>query len=102
MANTKPMILAVDFDGTLCENEYPGIGKPITQNINYVKTLKQNGWKIVLWTCRDKKQLYQAVHWCKKQGLEFDAVNTDIIAGVPCKKLYADIYLDDHNSEVFI
>ena len=24
----KPTIIAVDFDGTLCENDWPNIGKP--------------------------------------------------------------------------
>ena len=34
-------IIAVDFDGTLCENKYPKIGKPRTPIINAVKEEKK-------------------------------------------------------------
>ena len=30
------MIIAVDFDGTLCENDYPRIGRPNTKLINHL------------------------------------------------------------------
>lgn len=30
-------IIAVDFDGTLCENKWPEIGEPHTEVIEYIK-----------------------------------------------------------------
>ena len=37
----KPNIIAVDFDGTLCENKFPEIGEPNKPIIDYLKK-KQN------------------------------------------------------------
>lgn len=33
----KPNIIAVDFDGTLCENKWPEIGMPNEEVIEYLK-----------------------------------------------------------------
>ena len=97
------MVVAVDFDGTLTEDGfYPNCGKPIYKNIEYVKELKATGNKIILWTCREKESLQKAVNWCKDFGLDFAAVNENIDPeikieqfGYSCRKVYADIYLDD-------
>lgn len=74
---TKPYIVAVDFDGTLCENRYPSIGAPNKRLIRYLLKRKQNGALIVLWTCRGGQSLIDACEWCEKQGLIFDAVNSN-------------------------
>lgn len=97
-----PKILAVDFDGTLCEDAYPEIGKPNTNVIGLVQSYRQQGWRIVLWTCRNREALDAAVAWCSQQGLEFDAVNTNIpevqeMFGGDTRKVFADVYLDDKN-----
>ena len=94
------MIIAVDFDGTLCGNCWPGIGPPRQGVINYVKSQKQNGAKIILWTNRSGERLDAAVSWCEEQGIVFDAVNEnlpDIIErfGSDPRKIYADEYIDD-------
>ena len=97
----KYRILAVDFDGTLCENKFPDIGLPKLFVINYVKMLKKKGWKIILWTARDGKYLNEAKRWCKKQGLVFDEYNQDLKRlqkyGFNSRKVFADYYLDDKN-----
>jgi len=68
-------VLAVDFDGTLCEERYPEIGDPLPNMIGRVKTAQKYGIKIVLWTCREGEKLNKALAWCEEQGLVFDAVN---------------------------
>ena len=50
-----PRILAVDFDGTLFENGYPGVGAPIVapdgeRLLDKVIRLQQQGWYIILWS----------------------------------------------------
>lgn len=45
-------VIAVDFDGTLCECKYPDIGAPVTPVIEYVKERKAAGDIVILWTCR--------------------------------------------------
>lgn len=96
----KPSIIAVDFDGTLCTNAWPGIGEPCHEIINWVKHLRDAGHKIILWTCRDGMRLVDAIVWCADHGLFFDAVNDNLESH---KKLYkgnsrkilADLYIDD-------
>jgi hypothetical protein len=99
-------IIAVDFDGMLCENQYPDIGKPNTRMINWLIKKKACGSKIILWTCRTGEGLDHAVAWCGKQGLIFDAVNANLPEiieqfGGDTRKVNADIYIDDHNAPVF-
>ena len=43
-------IIAVDFDGTLCENKWPEIGEPNTELIGYLIMMQKTvGAKIILW-----------------------------------------------------
>ena len=93
-------VIAVDFDGTLCENRYPEIGEPRMSLINQVKFAKSQGMKVILWTCRTEKLLDEAVGWCEEHGLVFDAVNENLqeridTYGGDCRKISADFYLDD-------
>lgn len=71
-------IIAVDFDGTLCENKYPEIGKPNKTVIDALLLRQKDGAKIILWTCRCGKYLKAAVKWCKEHGIVFDAVNRNL------------------------
>ena len=94
------MIIAVDFDGTLCENKYPNIGAPNTMLISHIRSLQENGDKFILWTCRRGKYLDEAIAWCKHQHLVFDAVNENLpesieAYGGDCRKVLADEYWDD-------
>ena len=69
MEKKRAPILAVDFDGTLCESAYPDIGKPYQETIDEVIQYKKDGWKLILWTCRCGKRLEEAVRWCEEHGL---------------------------------
>lgn len=96
------MIIAVDFDGTLCKHDFPRIGNPNIEVINFVKRLRKHNHKIILWTCRDGIYLDSAVQWCKNYDLYFDAVNENLPEIKQnfvelSNKVYADIYVDDRN-----
>ena len=82
--NQYKRIYAVDFDGTLCQDKFPEIGEPKEDIIQIIKEYKSFGWKIILWTCRNKEHLTKAVEWCKERGLEFDAVNDNLPVGAFC------------------
>ena len=93
-------IYAVDFDGTLCENRYPEIGKPIVEVIEYIRQRKAEGHQLVLWTCRTDDNLQKAVDWCADQGIEFDAINENLQEtidefGCDPRKVSANHYIDD-------
>lgn len=102
----RRMIIAVDFDGTLCENAWPEIGKPNKALIDFLKERRKNGDKLILWTMRESFLLYKAIVWCTEHGLYFDAVNDneqsqkDKWQNNP-RKVYADWYIDDHNADRF-
>lgn len=96
------MIIAVDFDGTLCKNAWPGVGEPNTALIDFLIKRRAQGDKIILWTMREGKPLLDAIYWCHEHGLQFDAVNDNLkeqqekYHNNP-RKVYADWYIDDHN-----
>lgn len=94
------MIIAVDFDGTLCTVNWPGIGEPCTDLIELLKKRRKDGDKLILWSCRCDRLLDEALSWCRQYGLEFDAVNDNLPEmtekyGNNCRKVFADVYLDD-------
>lgn len=96
------MIYAVDFDGTLCTNEFPEIGAPRHTIIDFIKTRRADGDKIILWTCRSGQNLANAIEWCGEHGLEFDAINDNLEENIACynnnsRKVNADFYIDDRN-----
>ena len=70
------MKIAVDFDGTIVEEAYPYIGKPIPFAIDVLKRLiYEDQHQVILWTVREGKLLDEAVEYCRRQGVEFYAVN---------------------------
>lgn len=92
--------IAVDFDGTLCTNAWPGIGEPCHEIINWIKQLRKDGHKIILWTCREDMRLVDAIVWCADHGLFFDAVNDNLEEHKKqykgnSRKILADFYIDD-------
>ncbi|MCD8119723.1 MAG: hypothetical protein LUE29_09660 [Lachnospiraceae bacterium] len=103
MEDKLPKIIAVDFDGTLCEDRYPEIGNPRLAVFEYLFHEKNvRGAKIILWTCRVNEHLKHATAWCAEHGLYFDAVNTNLpevirTYGCDTRKIYADEYIDDKN-----
>jgi hypothetical protein len=96
------MTIAVDFDGTIVEHEYPKIGKPIPFALDVLKKLQQEEHhKLLLWTMREGELLQEAREYCESNGLKFYAYNEnypdeELKAGVP-RKLAADMYIDDRN-----
>lgn len=93
-------IIAVDFDGTIFTNAWPDIGEPIKSTIDALKREQRSGSKIILWTNRMGDKLQEAIDACKKQGIEFDAVNDNLpeiieAFGDNCRKIFANEYWDD-------
>lgn len=95
------MIIAVDFDGTLCNYKNPGIGEPKLEVIEKVKELAADNF-LILWSCRKGKALKEAVKWCEQYGLFFDAVNKNAPGKKSSRKIYADWYIDDKADNSFI
>lgn len=99
-------VIAVDFDGTLCENKWPDIGEPNQEIIDYLIEEKKKGAKIILWTCRCGALLMNAIRFCEEQGIELSAVNENIperveYYGEDSRKVSADEYIDDKTCTLF-
>lgn len=104
----KKYLIAVDFDGTLCEYNFPEIGKQTQHQkllLNLLISLRKSGHKVILWTNRGDNDRYkcltEAIEWCRNQGLEFDYINKNDpdkeknkLSG-PSPKIMADFYIDD-------
>ena len=94
------MILAVDFDGTLSLGTWPDVGPANEKLFRFLKKRKDEGDKLILWSCRVGKPLEEAVAWCRENDLEFDAVNDNLpevieIYGTNSRKVSCDYYIDD-------
>lgn len=98
----RSKIIAVDFDGTLCENKWPEIGMPNMMLLEYLNHQRKSGVKLILWTCREGTELAEALVWCMEHGIYFDTVNKNLPEviqefGGDCRKIFADMYIDDKN-----
>jgi len=98
--------IAVDFDGTIVENRYPQIGKPILFAFETLKMLNKKGHLLILWTCREGDLLQQAVDFCNENGVEFYAINSNYpeekLESAVSRKVDANIYIDDRNIGGFV
>ena len=101
--DSKIRVIAIDFDGTLCERAtFPQIGEPKLEMIEWVKTQRENGVKVILWTCREGEDLNSAIRWCKDYGMEFDSVNENLpTCRLKTRKVVADLYVDDRGCVPF-
>ena len=107
------MIIAIDFDGTCVEHNYPRIGATIPHAIEVLKELVASGHKLILWTCRENHPtdaqcmfLDDAVQWFQENEIELHGVNCTPVEDdfrdwfpnpTTIRKAYADVYIDDRN-----
>jgi capsule biosynthesis phosphatase len=104
--NKKTTLLkrvAIDFDGTICENKKGDEGyedvKPIPGAIETLKELKEQGFEIVIHTARNMatcnnnvakvtaRQAPIIIEWCKKYECPYD----ELLFGKP----HVDFFIDD-------
>lgn len=93
--------IAVDFDGTIVEHEYPEIGKEKLFAFQTLKELEKRGALLILWTFRTGAELDAAVEFCRKNGVGFYAINRNYpeekYDETVSRKIDADIFIDDRN-----
>lgn len=96
--DSKPTaILAIDFDGTIVEHEYPLIGRPNPGAIEVLKELTAKGYRLILLTMRSDDKLHEAIVYCNKNNLDFWAFNEnpEQKEWTNSRKVYATLYFDD-------
>ena len=92
--------IAVDFDGTCVEADYPYVGKDLPHAVQVLKRLQAENCKIILWTMRDGFELLEAVHWFEKNGITLFGIQRnpeqkDWTENYGSPKCCATYYIDD-------
>lgn len=97
------MIYAIDFDGTIVENKFPAIGALNPEAEKFIRELKKNGDKWILYTMREGKHLEEALAFLASIDLSPDAANDNLPELCAAfnnnpRKIFANVYIDDHNA----
>jgi hypothetical protein len=93
---TKPLTLAVDFDGVIAN--YDGwegegsFGEPRQDVIEALYRLKEEGWKIIVYSCRSADQI---IPYLVSNSIPFDEVNENSNDKTAGPKISATVYWDD-------
>jgi hypothetical protein len=105
---TPPPTIAVDFDGTICDFAYPGIGKVKEGARNALALFRKLGFRILIYSCRtchwhydifggdpslrtmERSTVKDMIAFLKAEGIEYDEID-DGSKGKPL----ADYYIDD-------
>jgi hypothetical protein len=96
----KRLNLAIDFDGTIVEIDYPRIGELIEDAKYYINKLYEDGHVIIINSCRAGKEEEDMRKFLILNGIKFHYLNENTKAlimeyGKDCRKMSADIYIDD-------
>lgn len=92
-------VIAVDFDETITDNTpYPVTGVVRLDAKKYLKLLYEQGYTLILWTCRSGQYLCDAINVLKENNIYqyFSGINQDtVLRYTPSRKIVADFYIDD-------
>ena len=95
----KPLIFAIDFDGTLAEHSgnFPTIGAEVPGAVESLAALQAAGHRLILWTVRDGSHLFDALIWCRDRKIVFWGVNENPtqVRWSSSPKAHAHAYIDD-------
>lgn len=94
------MYIAIDFDGTIVDHQFPEIGEPVAGAFEYMRLFQEAGAALILWTMRSDTDnagpvLSDAVNFCLSHGIEFAHVNENPQEWTSSPKAYAHVYIDD-------
>lgn len=101
----EKMVVAVDFDGTIARTDFPKIIEPIPYAFDVLRVLMNDKYtSLILWTCREGKDLDDAINFCELYGITFDYVNENDkerteYYGNNSRKIGADLYIDDKSAQ---
>lgn len=91
------MVIAIDFDGTCVEHDYPAIGMEVEGAVDTLRALNKRGHRLILYTMRSGEKLEAALKWFKDRKITLWSVNRnpEQEEWTESPKVYADIYIDD-------
>ena len=74
---SKGLTIAVDFDGTCVEHEYPHTGNDAEGAVEVLRELVGNDCRLILYTMRSGALLAKAEQWFKDRKIPLFAVNAN-------------------------
>ena len=91
------LIIAIDFDGTCVEHDYPAVGLEVEGAVETLRALNKRGHRLILFTMRSGEKLEAAERWFRDRKIELWAVNEnpEQRSWTASPKVYADYYIDD-------
>lgn len=99
-AEVNPYVVAVAFDGTLCvfketnAIDEADFGYVNLEMVETIKTLKDAGCKIVIYTARESESM--VAEWLQRNDVPWDAINTNPWAKQQSSgPILADMFLDE-------
>ncbi len=99
--NFEKVILCVDFDGTIVEHEYPDMGELKEGAKEYINKLYDEGYYIIIWTCRAGYPLVDMINFLDDKGVKYHKINEnapfEMIGFKPSPKVFCNIHIDDTN-----
>lgn len=95
-------IIAIDFDGTCVEADYPRVGKDLPWAVTVLQLLVANNCKLILYTMRDGQELIDAINWFEYRliplyGIQRHPLQQAWTDGHGSPKCLATHYIDDRN-----
>jgi hypothetical protein len=103
-------IIAIDFDGTIVEHDFPRTGKLMPKAKSTINYLHKQGHRIIIWTCRnnsepshqdwDQAPVGKVMEFLDENGIRYDCVNEnhpDMGFWLESRKIFTDVYIDDKN-----
>jgi len=95
------MVIAVEFDGTIVEDKYPGIGKEKPYASFILNKLRERGHQLILYSHRTGLELEAALNWCKENDIPVKAPHQSRLGrNLPhsnTQKMEADLFIDARN-----
>jgi len=95
-------IICCDFDNTIAEaiEPYTGeVGELFQDADYYINRLYDEGYYIIIWTCRAGEGLVKAKNWLDSKGINYHKINEnadwEILGYKPLPKVYYDVLIDD-------
>lgn len=93
----KKRTIAVDFDGTIVEHKFPEIGTIKGNVVDRIREWYEQGHTICIWTCRTEKYAEEAQQFLYDNNIPYHFFNENPNCSFDdnCRKILANIYLDD-------
>lgn len=95
-------VLAIDFDNTIANTTYPKINGLIKNSKKYINKLYDDGWYIIINTCRCGEFEEAAKVFLDINNIKYNNINQHCprlieLYKEDTRKMSADFYIDDKN-----